>query len=269
MGNIVAIANQKGGVGKTTSAVNISAELAEAGNRVLLIDFDPQANATSGLGVDFNEEGQDLYDMFLQDISLSELLRDSVVEGLDVAPASKDLISIEVEIGKKPGRELILKSELKLLTSSYDYIFIDCPPSSGLLTLNALAAADYVLIPLQAEYYALEGITGLMKTVGFVRDTINTDLDILGVFITMYDSRTRLSEEVLSEAKNHFKKLTFKSVIPRSIRLSESPSHGLPIGQYAPKSSGAVAYRELAEEIDKRCIRNAKKKAITKKVANL
>lgn len=253
MSSIIAISNQKGGVGKTTSAVSIAAELASGGSRVLLVDFDPQGNATSGLGVTPNEEGGDLYDMFFDRVALRDILKPSVMEGLMVAPSSQDLVSIELELGKVPGRELILKSEIALLRSRFDYILIDCPPSSGLLTLNALGAADSILIPLQAEYYALEGISGLLNTINFVQQTFNPSLTMLGVFLTMYDGRTNLSSQVEEEARNYFGDLIFKERIPRNIRLSESPSHGLPICMYAPGSSGAEAYRKLTEEIRERC----------------
>lgn len=251
--HIISISNQKGGVGKTTSAVSLSADLALQGRRVLLVDFDPQASATSGLGVAQREEGQDLFDMFFGRASLSNIISESSIPNLHVAPSSKDLVGIEIELGKTPGRELILKSELSLLRSSYDYVFIDCPPSSGLLTLNALGAADKVLIPLQAEYYALEGITALMRTVEFVRATFNPNLDIVGVFMTMFDARTNLSVQVESEARNFFQNLMFESRVPRNIKISECPSHGKPICLYDPLSAGAKAYHTLSLELDARC----------------
>jgi len=239
-------------VGKTTSAVSLGAELAMAGRSVLLIDFDPQGNATSGLGVEKAEEGKDLYDVFFGDVSLGEILRKSCVDNLLVAPSSPDLVSIEVELGKAPGRELILKSQLKLLMSRFDYILIDCPPSSGLLTMNALGASSKILIPIQAEYYALEGLSALIKTIEFVKQTFNPMLEILGVFLTMYDARTRLSGQVEEEVREHFGELVFQTKIPRNIRLSEAPSHSLPIGLYDPTSAGAEAYHELAIEVDSR-----------------
>ena len=253
MSRVIALSNQKGGVGKTTSAINLAAELALIGRRVLLIDFDPQGNATSGLGVEFAEEGKDLYDMFFGRASLPNIIRESQIPGLFVAPSTRDLVGIEVELGKTPGRELILRSQLKLPHVDYDYTLIDCPPSLGLLTLNALGAADSVLIPLQAEYYALEGVTSLMNTIEFVRQTINPRLEILGVFLTMYDARTNLSAQVEEEARTFFAENCFQSRVPRSIRLSEAPSHGLPICLYAPNSPGARAYSSLAQEIDERC----------------
>lgn len=254
MGNIIAISNQKGGVGKTTSAVSLSAELAQMGRRVLLVDFDPQGSATSGLSIELQEEGNDLFDVFFGRTSLAKIIKASQIKGLFVAPSSKDLVGLEIELGRTPGRELILKSELNLLRVNYDYVIIDCPPSSGLLTLNALGAADSILIPLQAEYYALEGISALMRTVEFVQATFNPELRILGVFMTMFDARTNLSNQVEAEARNYFKELMLETRIPRNIKLSECPSHGVPICIYDPASAGAVAYRTLTQEIDARCV---------------
>jgi len=254
--HVVAIANQKGGVGKTTSAINLSAELARAGKKVLLVDFDPQGSASSGLGIELPEEGQDIFDMFFHRVSLSNIIKSSQINGLYVAPASRDLVGLEIELGKTPGRELILKTELSLLRTSYDYIIIDCPPSSGLLTLNALGAADHILIPLQAEYYALEGLSALMGTIEFVKQTFNPNLEIMGIFLTMFDSRTNLSVQVLNEVKTHFGDRVFKAIIPRNIKLSECPSHGLPICLYDAASAGAIAYRNLAEEFLALCESN-------------
>jgi chromosome partitioning protein len=246
---VIAIANQKGGVGKTTSAVNISSELAKQGRSVLLIDFDPQGSATSGIGATLPEEGKDLFDVFMGNLSLKDILQDTAIRGLTVAPASRDLVSLEIEVGKKPGRELILKEELTDLVDYYDYVIIDCPPSSGLLTLNALGASQYVLIPLQTEYYALEGISALMNTLQFVQATYNPNLQILGVFSTMFDSRTKLSFQVEDEAKSFFGDKMFSSRVPRNVKLSEAPSHGVPIGVYDPTSIGAKSYREVTNEI--------------------
>lgn len=249
----ISISNQKGGVGKTTTAVNLSSYFAEQGFRTLIIDLDPQGNATSGLGVDVHEEGQDVYDMFFGKVSLREILTKTVVPNLDIAPSSRDLIGLEIEIGKTPGRELILSTQINLLRSRYDIIVIDCPPSSGLLSLNALGAANGVLVPLQAEYYALEGLSALMGTIKFVQGTFNPELSIIGVFVTMYDGRTNLSKDVLAEAKTHLGDLTFETTVPRSIRLSESPSHRLPINLYDRTCAGALAYEELSREIVERC----------------
>ena len=258
MKNIISVSNQKGGVGKTTSAVSLASEMAKMGRSVLLIDLDPQASASSGLGVKLQPEGEDLYDVFFGNISISKIIKQCLINNLDVVPGSKDLVSLELEMGKTQGRELILQTELSLLKKQYDYIYIDCPPSSGLLTLNALGASDYILIPLQAEYYALEGISGLMNTVNFVKQTFNPKLELLGVFLTMYDYRTKLSSLVEEEARKFFNDLVFKTIIPRNIRLSECPSYSQPICVYDPKSIGAKAYHELATEIDFRAIRRFK-----------
>jgi chromosome partitioning protein len=252
MSRIIAISNQKGGVGKTTSAVSLSSELANIGRRVLLVDFDPQGSATSGLGVSVPEQGSDLFDVFFGRISLADIIQPTQIPGLMVAPSSEDLVGLEVELGKTPGRELILKSELNMLKVSYDYVIIDCPPSSGLLTLNALGASDSILIPLQAEYYALEGLSALMRTVEFVRQTFNPALSVLGVFMTMFDARTSLSKQVEAEARKFFEGLMFETRIPRNIKLSECPSHGIPICLYDPFSAGAMAYKALAVEIETR-----------------
>lgn len=249
MKNVISISNQKGGVGKTTSAVSLSSALAELSYNTLLIDFDPQCNATSGLQVDFNEEGEDLYDMFFKRVSLNNVIKETKIKNLMLAPSSKDLISIEAELGRAAGRELILRSELSILSDNYDFVIIDCPPSSGLLTLNALGASDYVIVPLQAEYYALEGISGLLSTLDFVKSTYNSNLELLGVFLTMFDNRTNLSKQVQDEANNFFSEKLFNTIIPRNIKLSEAPSHGLPISLYAPDSIGAKKYEELAREI--------------------
>lgn len=255
MGQVIAVSNQKGGVGKTTSSVNLAAELVLMGRRVLLIDFDPQGNTTSGMGIDKDQEGEDLYDVFFGKVALSGILKDSPfpeLSGLKIAASTKDLIGVEVELGKTPGRELILKSQLKNLKDEFDYVFIDCPPSLGILTLNALGAADSVIIPLQAEYYALEGVSSLLETVSFVTQTFNPELGILGVFLTMYDSRTKLSTQVEEEARSYFGQTMFQSVIPRSVRLSEAPSHGKPISLYDAASPGSMAYHRLAEQLDER-----------------
>jgi len=252
MAKIIAIANQKGGVGKTTSVVSLSAEFAAKSLKTLVIDLDPQANATSGLGIQSLEEGEDLFDAFLGNVSFKSIIRKSEIENLYVAPGSRDMVGIEVELGKKPGKELILKTGLTSLVEEYDAIFIDCPPSSGLLTLNALGAADWILVPLQAEYFALEGISALLDTIHFVQSTFNPSLKMLGVFMTMFDLRTNLSNQVETEAKNFFKELMFSSRIPRSIRLSECPSHGVPISKYDPESPGAKSYWKLSKEVMER-----------------
>ena len=254
MNHIIAVTNQKGGVGKTTTSISVASELALLGRKVLLVDFDPQGSATSGVGIEFQEEGNDVYDMFFGKSSLADIIQETQVENLDLAPASRELVTLESELGKTPGRELILKSEINMLRPAYDYIIIDCPPSSGLLTQNALGASDHVLIPLQAEYYALEGLSALMHTLEFVTKTFNPKLTILGVFITMFDSRTNLSFQVEEEARDFFGDSMFESKVPRNIKLSECPSHGMPICLYDPNSAGARAYHELALEIDERCV---------------
>ncbi len=261
MGRVIAVSNQKGGVGKTTSSVNLAAELAMMGRRVLLIDFDPQGNTTSGVGIEKDQEGEDLYDVFFGRVALSAILKSTPYKELAtlrIAASTKDLIGVEVELGKTPGRELILKSQLKDLKDEFDYTIIDCPPSLGILTLNALGAADSVIIPLQAEYYALEGVSSLLETVSFVTQTFNPGLDILGVFLTMYDSRTKLSTQVEEEARAYFGERMFTNVVPRSVRLSEAPSHGKPICLYDAGSSGSTAYHRLAQELDERVFRPSK-----------
>jgi chromosome partitioning protein len=252
MACVIALSNQKGGVGKTTSSVSIAYELSRLGLKTLLIDFDPQASATSGLGLSLRDAGVDLYDMFFKRVQLSKIVTQSPFENLFVAPSSKDLVSLEIEMGKAAGRELILRSELAPLHQVFDYVVIDCPPSSGLLTLNALGASRYILVPLQAEYYALEGVTSLMSTVEFVRHTFNPNLELLGVFMTMTDSRTNLSVQVEKEAREFFKEKMFVTSIPRSIKLSECPSHQKPIGVYDSSSTGAKAYRLLTSEVVER-----------------
>lgn len=252
MAHIIALANQKGGVGKTTSAVSLSAQLALLNYRVLLLDFDPQASATSGLGIEKHPEGSDLYDAFFGKVLFKDIIVPSSIPGLHVIPGSHDLVSLELEIGKAPGRELILRSALHDIQNDFDLIFIDCPPSSGLLTLNALGAAQSVLVPLQAEYYSLEGLSGLLNTISFVQQTFNPSLSLLGVFLTMYDGRTNLSVQVRDEAERHFGDQLFRSKIPRNIRLSECPSHGLPICSYDPQSAGAKSYLALAGELIER-----------------
>lgn len=246
---IIAVANQKGGVGKTTSAVSLAAEFALSKKKTLLIDLDPQGSASSGLRVEFLEEGRDFYDLFFGGVCVDDLIQKTDILNLDVIPASKDLVSLELEIGNSEGREFILRNALTQLTSEYDLVVIDCPPSSGLLTLNGLGASQYVMVPLQAEYYALEGISSLMETVAFVRQTFNPRLDLLGVFMTMVDARTNLSAQVEAEARTFFSAKMFDTRIPRSIKLSECPSHGRPICLYDPSSAGAKAYRVLSMEI--------------------
>lgn len=256
MTHIIAIANQKGGVGKTTSAVSLSSQLALLGFKVLLLDFDPQASATSGVGLDKLPEGSDLYDAFFGRLPFKELVVPSAIPNLSVIPGSHDLVSLELEIGKTPGREIILRNAIKEVQHEFDVIFIDCPPSSGLLTLNALGSAQHVIVPLQAEYYSLEGLSGLLNTISFVQQTFNPALKLLGIFLTMFDARTNLSMQVLQETEKHFGEAVFRARIPRNIKLSESPSHGLPICRYDPLSAGAKAYLALTGELIERLALN-------------
>jgi chromosome partitioning protein len=252
MAQVIALANQKGGVGKTTSSVSIAAQLALLGFKVLLLDFDPQASATSGVGVPMHPEGSDLYDVFFGKLQLADVIVQSPIDTLKVVPGSHDLVSLELEIGKTPGRELILRSALTDVDKDYDVVIIDCPPSSGLLTLNALGAANKVVIPLQAEYYSLEGLSGLLKTIAFVQSTFNPKLDILGVVLTMYDARTNLSVQVRDETERHFGEKLLRTRIPRNIKLSECPSFGEPICVYDSTSSGAKSYLALVGELIER-----------------
>lgn len=244
----IAVVNQKGGVGKTTTVVNLASEIARLDRRVLVIDCDPQASATSGLSV-VREEGQDLYDVFVGDLPLDRILVPTPFDGVTVIPGSRDLVSLELELGRRPGRELILKGALARILPRFDYVLIDCPPSNGLLTLNALGAATEVLIPLQAEYYALEGLSQLMETLKFVGKTFNPALGIIGVLLTMYDGRTNLSAQIESEAREFFGEKVFSVKIPRNIRLSEAPSFGKPIRFYDRNSPGAHAYADAATEL--------------------
>ncbi len=246
MAKIIAITNQKGGVGKTTTAVNLTAILADMGQRVLVVDLDPQGNTTSGFGVKAGENC--VYEALLGRAPLKSCIRPTQVPGLSLAPVDIRLAGAELELVDVPQREFRLKSELAQVQRDYDFIFIDCPPSLNLLTLNAMAAADRVIIPIQCEYYALEGVTSLMNTISRIKKTINPRIDIEGVLLTMLDGRTNLGLQVVEQVKKHFKKKVYATTIPRSVRLGEAPSHGEPIHIYDPRSAGAVAYRALAEE---------------------
>jgi len=247
----VAFANQKGGVGKTTTVVNLASYLALAGDRVLVLDLDPQGNATSGLGVDRNRP-ESVYDAVIDAVALAELTIETAVAGLSLVPSSIALAGAEVELAPIEQRERRLARLLDAVRDRYDYIFIDCPPSLGLLTVNALTAADSTLIPLQCEYYALEGLTQLLATVNLVRDHLNPRLEVKGAVLTMFDPRTNLGTDVAREVRTHLGGRVYDTVIPRSVRLSEAPSHGMPIHAYAPTSKGAIAYAELAAEIRRR-----------------
>ncbi len=249
MGQTIACANQKGGVGKTTTVVNLGSYLALAGERVLLVDLDPQGNATSGLGLDRNVIERSVYDAVIDGARLGDLTVSGPVDGLDVVPSAIALAGAEIELAPVQGRERRLARLLTEIASDYDYVLVDCPPSLGLLTVNALTAADSVLVPLQCEYYALEGLTQLLATLDLVRDHLNPELVIKGIVLTMYDGRTNLSAQVASEVRRHLGDRVFETVIPRSVRLSEAPSHGLPISRYSPDSTGAVAYAALATEM--------------------
>ncbi|MCI7612568.1 MAG: AAA family ATPase [Selenomonadaceae bacterium] len=248
MGKIIAVANQKGGVGKTTTSVNLSAAFAEMGKRVLLIDCDPQGNATSGLGIEKDGLELSIYDALINDTPMEEIILQTQF-GLDMVPSVMDLAGAEVELVNLDDKQYRLKKAVELIKDKYDYILIDCPPSLGHVTLNALTAADSVLLPLQCEFYALEGLSQLLSTVQLVQEQLNGDLRIEGLVLTMYDSRTNLAEQVVEEVKTHFPDMVYATKIPRNVRLSEAPSFGKPIFAYASSSKGAQAYMSLAEEV--------------------
>ena len=251
MGKVLAIANQKGGVGKTTTAVNLSASLAKLGKRVLLIDIDPQGNTTSGVGVAKSDVEYCIYDILIEDESIENVISSTKQENLYIVPSTISLAGAEIELVSTISREHRLKEALKDVRTKFDYIVIDCPPSLGLLTLNALTAADGVLIPVQCEYYALEGLSQLLSTVRLVQKHLNKNLQIEGVLLTMLDARTNLGLQVIEEVKKYFREKVYHSIIPRNIRLSEAPSHGLPIALYDERSRGAETYLELAREVIK------------------
>jgi chromosome partitioning protein len=249
MGRVIAIVNQKGGVGKTTTAVNLSAALAMTGSSVLMIDVDPQASATSGLGIRLTPGEASTYDVLLGQTSAEGALRKTMLPGLQVLPASRDLVGAEIELVTLERREHRLREAIVGLRWRYDYVVIDCPPSLGLVTLNALTASDSLVIPLQCEYYALEGLTALLETVGLVRESLNPELAIEGLLLTMFDGRNILCRQVAEDVRSHFPDKVFGTIVPRNVRLSESPSHGLPALLYDPSSRGAAAYSELAREV--------------------
>lgn len=252
MGKILSFANQKGGVGKTTTCVNVAAYLASMGKKVLLLDMDPQGNATSGLGVDKSSSTKTIYNVIDGDAYIEEVILHSAIKNLDVIPATVDLAGAEIDLVQMPNREHIVKNRLNRVRDNYDFIVIDCPPSLGLLTVNALTASDAIVIPIQCEFYALEGLTQLMNTIKLVKKHLNPKLDVEGVVLTMKDSRSNLINQVSNEIATFFGKKVFTTAIPRNVRLAEAPSHGVPIGAYDSSSKGAKAYLALAEEILKR-----------------
>lgn len=248
MGKIISVANQKGGVGKTTTTVNLSTILAKKGKKVLLIDTDPQGNATSGLGVSKDVE-LSVYDILIGDTEFDETLQETAIKNLKVCPSNISLAGAEVQLVSMMSREQRLKTKLDKIKDQYDYILIDCPPSLGVLTVNALTASDSVLIPVQCEYFALEGLGQLLNTVNLVKKHLNKNLEIEGALLTMYDARTNLSNQVVKEVKKYFEDKVYKTVIPRNVRLSEAPSYGMPITVYDPRSKGAKAYEKFAKEL--------------------
>ena len=249
MGRVISVANQKGGVGKTTSTVSLAAALAVHGKKVLIIDSDPQGNATSGLGVQKGELEQDVYDVLVNQVPMADVIVPTSRENLMIAPSTIQLAGAEIELTSQPRREQRLKEAVKNIKDDYDYIFIDCPPSLGHLTMNAFTASDTVLIPVQCEYYALEGLSQLMNTITMVRKHFNPQLKIEGVLLTMYDARTNLGNEVKEDVIKYFREKVYKTIIPRNVRLSEAPSYGQAIVDYDPRSRGAEVYMELAKEV--------------------
>ena len=249
LGRIISVANQKGGVGKTTTTINLSAYLAAAGKRVLAIDADPQGNTTSGLGIDKHSLEKSFYDLLMQHYRIDEVTKETAFPNLYILPSNVELSGAEIELVGHEKREYILKKILSDVKYLYDFIIIDCPPSLNILTINALTASDTVLVPIQCEYFALEGLSQLMHTIDLVRNRLNPLLDLEGVVFTMYDARTNLSLEVIEEVKKHISKNIYRTIVPRNVRLSEAPSHGLPISVYDPKSKGAESYAQLAEEV--------------------
>lgn len=249
MGRIMAIANQKGGVGKTTTVINLSSCISAKGKRVLMVDIDPQGNTTSGVGLNKEKMEKTIYDVLLNNENIRDCIIETCYDRLHILPANIELAGAEIELVSMEEREHRLKNALSIVKDEYDFILIDCPPSLGLLTINALTAADSVLVPIQCEYYALEGLTQLMNTIKLVQKSLNKDLIIEGVVLTMFDGRTNLSIQVVDEVKKYFRNKVYSSIIPRNIRLGEAPSFGQPIRIYDPKSKGAEAYEELAEEV--------------------
>ena len=249
MGRIIAIANQKGGVGKTTTAINLSASLASLGKRVLALDMDPQGNMTSGLGVDKDGVEKTVYDLIIGNVGIEECICENVLENLDVLPSNINLSAAEIELIGIDNKEYLLKEEVDKVKDRYDYIIIDCPPALSMLTINAMTTSDSVLVPIQCEYYALEGLSQLIHTIELVQERLNSTLEIEGVVFTMYDARTNLSLQVVENVKDNLQQNIYKTIIPRNVRLAEAPSYGQPINIYDPRSSGAESYRLLADEV--------------------
>lgn len=249
MNRVIAIANQKGGVGKTTTAINLSACLADLGKKVLALDLDPQGNMTSGLGVDKDEIERSVYDLIIGNAGIEECICKNVLDNLDVLPSNIDLSAAEIEMIGVENKEFILKNEMEKIKDDYDFVIIDCPPALGMLTINAMTTADSVLVPIQCEYYALEGLTQLIHTIELVQERLNSSLQIEGVVFTMYDARTNLSLQVVENVKDNLNQNIYKTIIPRNIRLAEAPSYGMPINMYDPKSAGAESYMQLADEV--------------------
>lgn len=249
MGRIIAIANQKGGVGKTTTAINLSSCLAEKKKRVLAVDMDPQGNMTSGLGLDKESVENTIYDLIIGESEISEVIQKDIMENLDIIPTSIDLSAAEIELIDVEDKEFIVRNAIHKVRDQYDYIIIDCPPSLSMLTINAMTTADSVLVPIQCEYYALEGLSQLIHTVELVKDRLNPVLEIEGVVFTMYDARTNLSLQVVENVKDNLQQNIYKTIIPRNIRLAEAPSYGMPINKYDPKSAGSESYMRLADEV--------------------